>query len=144
MIKKTRHTGLVIRNLNKSLNFYENLGFQLWKREVEEGKFIDTVVGIQSVSVETAKLHGPDGSMIELLQYHSHPEKKEKVNSPSNTLGCSHIAFTVDNIEETCKQIIDMGGNLVNHPAISPSGNVKVAYCHDIDGIILELVEELV
>ncbi|TGM44529.1 glyoxalase [Leptospira biflexa] len=143
MIKKTRHTGLVVRNLSHSLLFYETLGFKLWKREVEEGNFIDTVVGIQSVCVETAKLHAPDNSMIELLQYISHPLLKEKQNSPSNTLGCSHIAFTVDNIDLTCKQILELGGNLVNKPIISPSGKVKVAYCHDIDGILLELVEEI-
>lgn len=144
MIKKTRHTGLVVRNLSKSLQFYEALGFVLWKREVEEGDFIDTVVGIKSVKLETAKMHANDGSMIELLEYHSHPMEKEKKNSPSNTLGCSHIAFTVDNIQDSCEVISKLGGSIVNPPAISPSGMVKVAYVHDIDGILLELVEEIV
>lgn len=143
MIRKTRHTGLVVRNLSESQRFYEALGFVLWKREIEEGKFIETVVGIESVKLETAKMHAKDGSMIELLEYHSHPMKKEKVNSPSNTLGCSHIAFTVDDIEKTCDLIKELGGSIVNNPATSPSGSVKVAYCHDIDGILLELVEEV-
>ncbi|MBM9546263.1 VOC family protein [Leptospira sp. 201903074] len=143
MIIKTRHTGLVVRKLSESLKFYEALGFVLWKREIEEGRFIETVVGIGSVKLETAKMHASDGSMIELLEYHSHPLKKEKVNSPSNTLGCSHIAFTVDDIERTCELIKTLGGNIVNDPALSPSGMVKVAYCHDIDGILLELVEEV-
>ncbi|TGL10758.1 VOC family protein [Leptospira meyeri] len=144
MIKKTRHTGLVVRNLSKSLAFYEALGFSLWKREIEVGDFIDTVVGIKLVELETAKMHAKDGSMIELLEYHSHPMEKDKINSPSNTLGCSHIAFTVDDIEKTCKLVSQLGGNVVNHPVISPSGKVKVAYCHDVDGILLEFVEELV
>ncbi|PJZ86298.1 VOC family protein [Leptospira harrisiae] len=144
MIKKIRHTGLVVRNLSKAMAFYEALGFVLWKREIEEGDFIDTVVGIQSVKLETAKMHAKDGAMIELLEYHSHPSQKDMVNSPSNTLGCSHIAFTVGDIEETCKLVLQLGGNVVNQPAISPSGKVKVAYCHDVDGILLELVEEIV
>jgi catechol 2,3-dioxygenase-like lactoylglutathione lyase family enzyme len=143
MIKNTRHTGLVVRDLEKSLKFYEVLGFKLWKREIETGDFISTVVGIMEVSVETAKLKAVDNSMLEILQYHSHPQSKDFSNAPSNQLGCSHIAFTVDNIMNVCKLIQEMGGSVVNQPVLAPSGKVKVAYCHDIDGILMELVEEI-
>ena len=45
MISKFRHAGIVVRDLNKSLVFYEGLGFCLWGREMEKGIFIDKVVG---------------------------------------------------------------------------------------------------
>ena len=35
------------------------------------------------------------------------------------------------------------GGSLVNSPATAPDGTVRVAYCHDPEGNLLELVEEL-
>lgn len=143
MIERYRHTGLVVRDMQKSLTFYEALGFQVWKREMETGKFIDTVVGIDNVRVETAKLKGRDGSMLELLQYHSHPEEKVHRLASSNQLGCSHVAFTVFDIEHLCSSIESFGGNVVNPPMVSENGTVKVAYCHDIDGILMELVEEI-
>ncbi len=143
LITKTRHVGLVVRDLNLALKFYEGLGFDLWKRELEEGLFIEKVVGISNVRVETAKLKAPDESMLELLQYHSHPMDAPLVNSPSNQLGCSHIAFTVQSIEDTCALIRKLGGSIVNSPALAPGNKVKVAYAHDRDGILLELVEEL-
>ena len=38
-IKNIRHTGIVVKNLNKSLNFYKNLlGFKIKKRMIESGK----------------------------------------------------------------------------------------------------------
>lgn len=143
MIKNTRHTGLVVRDIDKASKFYEALGFKLWKREIESGDFISRVVGIENVRVETAKFKAPDNSMLELLQYHSHPIQKEISKAPSNQLGCSHIAFTVGDIHQTCKFIVDMGGDIVNPPAISSNGLVKVAYCHDPEGILMELVEEI-
>ena len=143
MVRIIRHTGIVVRNLDQSLQFYKKLGFQLWSREIEFGDFIDQVVGISKVSIEVAKLKLPDSSMIELLQYLSHPQNDEIAKAPSNRLGCSHVAFTVENIETSCDEIKDMGGSIVNPPALSPNGLVKVAYAHDIEGNLLELVEEL-
>jgi len=143
LIKRIRHTGLVVRDLERSLVFYQTLGFRLWKREVETGPFIDTVVGMGGVRLEWAKLHAPDGSMVELLQYHSHPDRRSLKNAPSNRLGCSHIAFTVDDVLAMCTLIDHLGGSTVNMPVESPSGKQRVAYCHDPDGILMELVEDL-
>lgn len=144
MILNKRHTGLVVRDLNRSLSFYEGLGLKVWRREQEAGSFIDTVVGIPDVRIEWVKMKCPDGSLVELLQYHSHPDIQPLANAPSNRLGNSHIAVTVDDIKRTCDEIVRLGGTVVNPPTIAPSGLVLVAYCHDPDGILMEIVEEIV
>ena len=61
MIIKTRHTGLVVKDLEKSIKFYEELGLQIWKRELEKGEFLSQVVGINGAEIETAKLKISDG-----------------------------------------------------------------------------------
>lgn len=143
MILKTRHTGLVVRDLKRSTCFYESLGLKVWRQEEEIGTYIDTVVGISNVRIEWAKMRCPDDSMIELLQYHSHSDTEQKIDYPSNKLGCSHVAFTVENIEKICAQIQQLGGSIVNAPTLAPNGLVKVVYCHDPDGILMEIVEEI-
>lgn len=143
MILNKRHTGLVVRDLGQSIRFYEALGLNVWRRQEECGSFIDTVVGIPNVRVEWAKLKCADGAMVELLQYHSCPDVSPPSATPSNRLGCSHVAFTVDDIARTCRKVVSLGGAIVNPPAVAPGGGVKVAYCHDPDGILLELVEEI-
>ena len=143
MIKNKRHTGLVVRNLSASIDFYEKLGLKVWKRQIESGEFISEVVGLDNAEIETAKLKVADGSLIELLEYKSHPTKPLLRNYSSNSHGCSHVAFTVENVEVTAKEIEVFGGSIINPPIISDDGKVKVMYCHDIDGILIEMVEEL-
>jgi catechol 2,3-dioxygenase-like lactoylglutathione lyase family enzyme len=100
-------------------------------------------VGLNNVRIETVKLKSPCGALIELLQYHTHPSDKKITNQPSNQLGCSHIAITVDKIDEAVDYIKSNGGSLVNSTETPPSGAVHVAYCHDPEGVLMEVVEEL-
>ncbi len=145
MILGTRHTGLVVRDLKTSLAFYKDvLGLQEWKRAVEEGAYIETVVGISGVRLEWVKLRAADGSVLELIQYHSHPETSTGIELvPSNRLACPHVAFTVRNVNEAYGVLKQKGCVCKSAPQLSPDGAAKVMYCHDPDGIILELVEEM-
>ena len=122
MIINKRHTGLVVNNLDDSVKFYEGLGLKVWNRQVETGDFISKVVGIKNAEVETAKLN---------FLY------------PSDRHGCSHVSFTVKDINKTSELIENLGGSIVNLPQVSQNGKFKVMYCHDVDGIIVELVQEL-
>ena len=143
MIRTVRHTGIVVRDLEKSTEFYCALGFVKDNQAIEEGNFIDTVVGLQNTKLEWVKLKAPDGYLLELLQYHSHPESTEITKQKSNKLGCSHMAFSVDNIDRICEKIIQLGGCIVNPPALTNDKKVKVAYCHDVEGVLMEIVEVL-
>lgn len=144
MIIGYRHTGLVVRDIEKSLAFYQDiLGFPLWKRTVEKGRYIESVVGISGVVLEWAKLKIPGDTLLELIQYHTHPDNHDipKIQ-PSNKIGCSHMAFTVRDIESLYQTLTKRGFHCNSEPQTSPDGLVKVLYCHDPDGIIIEMVEE--
>ena len=143
MIKAVRHTGIVVRNLDESVKFYRALGFVEDNRDIEEGVFIDTVVGLQNTKLEWVKLKAADGYLMELLQYHSHPEQKSIAKQKSNQLGCSHLAFSVHDINTVCEKIKKIGGSMVNPPALTNDKKVKVAYCHDNEGNLMEIVEVL-
>lgn len=148
MIRALRHSGFVVRDLDRSLRFYcDILGMKITARFTEApGDYIDNLVGIKNVTVECAKLRFPGGGMLELLQYHSHPDEevnRPPVNSISNRLGCSHAAFTVEDAWAVYERIKEAGLHCNSEPLRSPDGNVNVFYCHDPDGIILEVVEDL-
>lgn len=148
MITSLRHVGLVVRDLDRSLKFYcDTLGLSIHKRYAEEqGEYIDRLVNIENVVLEWVKLKIPGGGLIELLQYHSHPDPdvlKKPENFLSNRLGCSHIALTVSGISVLYKKLIRNGYKCNSEPLVSADEKVKILYCHDPDGIILEMIEDL-
>lgn len=140
---RLRHIGIVVRDLEKSVKFYEDLlSLVLVNEMLEEGKYVEDLVGIQDASIKWAKLKAQDGTVFELLEYQN-TQTQDKDNYPANRLGCSHVAISVENIELIYEKLQGYGCKCNSKPLFSPDGKVKVMYCHDIDGTILEIVEEL-
>ena len=147
MISSIRHAAFVVNDLEQSLKFYSGiLGLEVYRRYVEEGDFIDLLTGIKNVKLEWVKLIVPEGGLIELLQYHSHPETpffNTNRPSPSNRLGASHVALTVQNLSLLYEDLIANGYTCKSKPLIAPGGKAKILYCHDPDGAILELIQDI-
>lgn len=143
MVINTRHTGFVVDDLERFINFYIGLGLKLISRKVESGEYIDKLVGLKNTNLEWAKLSLPDNSVIEILKYHSHGERLNDMNQFANRLGCSHIALSVEKIEDAIKYFHENGGSTSEDFQISPDKKVKVAYCYDFEGNIIEIVEKI-
>ena len=144
MISSIRHSAFVVSNLEESLKFYrDTLDLELYRRETEKGEFIENLTGIKGVELEWAKLIIPKGGLIELLQYHSHPDAHSVPESPSNKIGASHVALTIDDLSLLYSKLIKNGYTCKSEPLIAPGGKAKILYCHDPDGAILELIEDL-
>lgn len=142
MIKAVRHFGIVVSDIEESLHFYrELLGLKVQKDRLEEGEFIDNISGLKNVKVRTIKMSADDGNLIELLFYHSH--KRHGQRKDIYEIGPSHPAFTVENIDQEYNKLMGEGVEFNSPPQASPDRKAKVAFCHDPDGILVELVEEL-
>jgi len=143
VITGVRHTGVVVTNMEKALTFYRGLlGLKVAKDLSDEGEYIDSILGLSGVRVRMVKLTAADGSTVELLQYLSHP-RKARDKSQLCDIGCSHIAFAVDNIDKEYTRLLKSGVRFNCPPYISPDGYAKVTFCHDYDGTSIELVEVL-
>lgn len=143
MIKNVRHVGLVVSDLERALNFWCGvLGFSVSKRMDEAGPHIDAMMGLRDVRVTTVKLAAPDGNLVELLHFKSHPDRQEWGGSPCST-GFTHIALTVDDLDAACEKLSHAGVTFSAPPQRSPDGYAKVTYARGPEGVLLELVEVL-
>lgn len=139
-MESVRHAGIVTSDLESSLRFYKDLlGLRLTVKTEEPGEFIDNVCGLKSAKLTTVKLAADDGSLVELLCFHSHPSEGavKGICDP----GISHIAFTVKDLDEEYKKLVANGVSFISRPEISPNGYAKVAFCTDPNGVFVELVE---
>ena len=143
MIRAIRHTGLVVADLDRALHFWcDVLGFRVERRMDESGPHIDAMMGLKDVRVTTVKLAAPDGNLIELLYFHSHPDKPSWKGEPYST-GFTHIALTVGDLDQLVLKLSDFGVKFPAPPQLSPDGYAKVTYARGPEGVLLELVEIL-
>ena len=143
MIKKIRHTGLVVHDLNSALDFWcDLLGFKVARQMEESGPHIDAMLDLKQARLTTVKLAAPDGNILELLCFHSHPDKPQWEGMPYST-GFTHIALTVESLDVILKKFRERGMDYTTSPQLSPDGSVRVIYVPGPEKILLELVEEL-
>ena len=137
-----RHTGIVVSNIEKSICFYEKLGFKIQKDMMESGDYIDNFSDLKDVQVRTVKMSLENGDMIELLWYKTHPEKPDMTRKITQ-IGCSHFALTVSDLNHVYENMREDGVVFNSAPQYSPDGYAKVTFCKDPDGSLVELVEVL-
>ena len=142
-MKSIRHTGIVVGDMEKAIHFYVDLlGLKVTKRNDESGEYIGKILGLKNVKVTTVKMAADDGTLIELLYYHSHPHKPVEAREIYDT-GLSHLAFTVADVETEYGRLSEAGTSFNSPPQTSPDGKAKVVFCRDPEGNWIELVEML-
>ncbi len=135
--------GIVVNDLNKTKDFWMNtLGFKLHVEAIEESPYIEELLAIKDPALTTVKLIDSKGFIVELLKF----EKYQVENSWSGdlkTTGLTHIALTVDNLDELVDNLKEQNYTPLSNIKISPSKKVKVIFVKGPEAIMLELVQEL-
>lgn len=142
-MNKIRHTGIVTKDLRKSLLFWNKyLKFKIYKQANENGEIIDRIMLYKDVKVKTIKLKDSSGMLIELLFFKNSPAiKKNKIKPYSN--GITHISITVKNIKKLYNFLLKKNVNFNSEPRLSSDGKVIMTYCKTPEGAFLELVQEV-
>lgn len=142
MITGMNHTGIVVRDLEKSVDFYrQGLGLKVVVRRERQGQPISQVVGYENSRIKVALLGNGAGHLVELIQY-INPVGPERYSDDRNVMGSTHLAFDVEDIEETYQHLIRHGGQKLNPPVEMVPGR-KVSYLQDPDGNWIELIEDI-
>ena len=135
---KFRHVGIVVKDMTRQIEFYNQLGLVILSDEYEKREYINQLLNVKVDSLRVCKL-GPDSGPIclELLHFDLFEAKKNVVEL--NSLGFTHFAMGVGNVDEVYaenKRIIDF----VSSPVDSPDGKARVLFCKDPEGNFVELV----
>ena len=106
------------------------------------GKWLEELTGIPEVHIvgEHLRLPGYDdhGPTLEIFSYQEMQETEKALNH----CGFSHIAFEVDDVNNTVDQLLAAGGSLVGEVVSEDYGELGIgtfAYANDIEGNIIEL-----
>jgi catechol 2,3-dioxygenase-like lactoylglutathione lyase family enzyme len=141
-VRSVRHIGIVVRDAERSLLFYRDLlDLRVQADQMEQGDFIETILGSPGVRVRTVKLSAADGiTLVELLEFDNADDSTGGAPSLMR-IGPTHAAFTVDGLDALHARLNEHGVRFLSPPHRSVDGRARVAFCADPDGTMLELVE---
>ena len=99
-MKALHHVGITVKDLDASIRFYHDvLGLEFSNEPSPwfEGEELGRAVGVPGAALRQVSLRSGD-TTLELLEYKS-PPSETSAPLKSNSLGASHVAFLVDDIE---------------------------------------------
>ena len=133
----------MVHDLEKTKDFWINtLGFKLHIEAKEESPYIDELLAIKDPKLTTVKLIDSKGFIIELLKFENY-QLENSWSGDLKTTGVTHIALTVDNLDQLLESLGKQNYQTLSEIKISPNKKVKVVFVKGPEAIMLELVEEL-
>lgn len=138
------HTGLQVRDLQKSLAFYRDLlGFEEVFSWNPKAPYIGELVGYPNVDLHAAVLRPPRSEVfLELLEYRD--VERMPVDTRTANPGTAHTAYFVDDLDGLYASLVASGVESVSAPVtptIGPNEGGRAVYMIDPDGIRVELIE---
>jgi catechol 2,3-dioxygenase-like lactoylglutathione lyase family enzyme len=122
MIYELNHAGIVIRDLEVSLRFYQDvLGAQVVARNFIPSNQTDVVYAQIA------------GGMIELLHRHQ--------PAPGEVFGITHIGFMTDDLDADYRALVGSGCEPLVAPKVAGTGIGRLAFLADPNGARVELLQ---
>ncbi|PYI40178.1 hypothetical protein CVS30_01280 [Arthrobacter psychrolactophilus] len=120
MIHELNHIGIVVTDLDASVDFYTRVlgAKKVWETRVE-------AAGMDIVYLQLAQ------GLVELLSF------------ADNTLpvGTNHLGFYSDNLDDDFARLVERGAEPVVEPRVAASGAGRQAIVRDPDGVSIELLQ---
>ncbi|MBD0289654.1 MAG: VOC family protein [Thermoleophilia bacterium] len=138
------HTGLTVRDLERSLAFYRDaLGMEVVMRQEKRGGYLAAIVGYEDAHVRMAHLAYPgDAQRIELFEY-LHPSGRDRPGEPRD-VGITHVCLLVEDVRAVSARLRAAGVDFYSDPVFIDTGanaGGYGVYVRDPDGITLELFQ---
>jgi len=142
-IKWMDNVGIVVDDLDVTIDFFRELGLELEGRATIEGEWAGRVTGLGNQHVEIAMMCTPDGhSRLELSRFLRPPVVADHRNAPVNALGYLRVMFTVDDIDDTLERLSKRGAQLVGE-VVEYEAVYRLCYIRGPGGLLIGLAQEL-
>jgi len=147
MLTRLFHVNICVRDMERSIRFYQQLGFN----KVNDFTVEDPSVG-DGLGLKANKLRGvfmrlgddPNAPVLDLVQFVDPPTQGQPY-STLNNVGICRIAFAVDDIDKTYEDLKKMDVEFVAPLKTIGLGGAKTSFVcfKDPDGTVLELISGL-
>jgi catechol 2,3-dioxygenase-like lactoylglutathione lyase family enzyme len=142
-LKRMDNVGIVVDDLDETIDFLRDLGLELEGRATIEGEWAGRVTGLGDQHVEVAMMRTPDGhSRLELSRFLMPPVVEDHRNAPVNALGYLRVMFAVDDLDATLARIRKRGAELAGE-VVDYQDVYRLCYIRGPGGLLIGLAEEI-
>ena len=143
-LRRMDNVGIVVDDLESTIDFFRELGLELEGRATVEGEWAGRVTGLGDQRVEIAMMRTPDGnSRLELSRFLTPPPVADHRNAPVNALGYLRVMFAVDDLDDTLTRLGTRGAHLVSNEVVQYEDKYRLCYIRGPGGILIGLAQEL-
>jgi catechol 2,3-dioxygenase-like lactoylglutathione lyase family enzyme len=139
------HTNIVAKDWKRLAGFYMDV-FNCRVKPPERnlsGQWLDQATGLQNARLQGVHLvlpgHGENGPTLEIFTY-AQIEDHDLLSA--NSLGFSHIAFEVEDVDRTLETALEKGAAMlgsISEKHVENVGTLKFVYFRDPEGNIVEI-----
>jgi predicted enzyme related to lactoylglutathione lyase len=139
------HTNLIAHDWEALAGFYVRVFgcTPLEPRRDQRGEWLERGTAVPGAHLRGQHLrlpgHGSDGPTLEIFSYDDVVAQPRPV---ANRAGFGHLAFAVDDVEHTLRELIDAGGSAhgeVVRTQVEGVGRLTFTYARDPEGNLIEL-----
>jgi catechol 2,3-dioxygenase-like lactoylglutathione lyase family enzyme len=137
-----QHIAISVSNMEEALKFYCGLlGFEtMTDMELKGDPAIETAFGVKNIMMRYVLLNN-EGATLNLLEFTSPRGKNIAEKFRPYDHGIHHLAFVVDDVEATYKELSTKGACFISPP--QNFGMAKGNFIQGPDGVMIELVQFL-
>ncbi|HET7529622.1 MAG TPA: VOC family protein [Mycobacteriales bacterium] len=136
--------GIVVEDLEATIEFFRALGLELEGTAMIEGEWAGRVTGLGNQRVEVAMMRTPDGhSRLELSRFLDPRIVADHRTAPVNSLGYLRVMFAVDNLDDTLERLREHGAELVSSEVVQYEDTYRLCYVRGPEGVLIGLAQEL-
>jgi catechol 2,3-dioxygenase-like lactoylglutathione lyase family enzyme len=139
------HTNIISQDWRRLAHFYQ----EVFRCELvppqrdQSGSWLSTGTGVEQAALEGVHLrlpgHGKQGPTLEIYSY---SEMLDKLPAAANRQGIGHLAFEVDDVQQTLDEVLKKGGRAlgkVTTHQLAQDRTITFVYCCDPEDNIIEL-----
>src|SRR5581483_3694272 len=142
-LKRMDNVGIVVDDLEATIDFFRELGLDLEGRSTIEGEWAGRVTGLGDQRVEIAMMRTPDGhGRLELSRFLTPPPVADHRTAPVNALGYLRVMFAVDDIDDTLTRLRRHGAELVGE-LVQYENHYRLCYVRGPEGILIGLAQQI-
>ena len=142
-VQRMDNVGIVVEDLDATIEFFTDLGLTLEGRTFVEGEWAGRVTGLGNQRVEVAMMVTPDGhSRLEISRFLDPEVIADHRTAPVNALGYLRVMFAVDDLDHTLRRLGSRGAKIVGD-VVQYEDIYRLCYIRGPEGLLIGLAQQL-